>query len=321
MDEEHLVAISLLKNVGELHSLPDVARRLLEMTRLDDYEMREVAKCLEHDPALAAKVLLIANSAQFALHRPAASVQRAVALLGRRSLRLAALTFGLIGSLTDGLAKQLVDQFWRRAVLMAIAAKKLAGLAGDADPYDCYTAALLADLGVLALAQTFGEEYARLNERQTCHEQRVNEERRQFGCGHPALAACLLARWNLPGELVEAVGRHHVAPSGGGGLPNVVQHANLLAEVLLLPVSAEFVLALHCQLKQRYSLDLDGFIDLCRAVQGELQAEWQAYSVAPVATADCCKLLDAARSQYQLAAFDAALDLDSLIEPFEVQRP
>ena len=222
MDQEQSIAVALLKNIEELHSIPQVANRLLELTRFDDYDMREVAACLAQDPALAAKILRIANSAQFALHRPVTSIQQAAGLLGRRSLRLAALAFGLIGSLGDGLAKQVVDRYWRRAVTMAIAAKQLASLAGGSQPHDCYTAALLADVGVLALGQTFGDEYFRMHD-EHCHDERlVAEERRRFGCGHPAVSAGLLAHWELPADLVAAAGRHHALNSGGIGMLAVV---------------------------------------------------------------------------------------------------
>lgn len=319
MDEESRVAASLLANASQWHSIPDVARRLLELTRFDDYDMQAVAVCVTQDPALAAKLLQLTNSVQFSLYRPVASVQHALALLGRRSLRLTALTFGLIGSLTEGVNKQFVDEYWRRAAAMAVAARNLAQLADDVDPHEAYTAGLLADLGTLALAQSFGEAYARMCELEPHSDRTPESERERFGCGHPALAACLLESWNVPAELIAAVRGHHASKDAACGLVLVVRLAQRLADVLLRFASAEDVLEVRQQLSRAYSLDVDGFIDLCSAVQTQLEREWDAYGAAAAPPGvDCQKLLQAARQQYELAALDAALDLDSLVEPFEV---
>jgi hypothetical protein len=214
------------------------------------------------------------------------------------------------------LGQRAVEQFWRRAVAMAIVAKKLAGICGEADPFECYSAALLADVGTLAFAQRFGNEYLRLIEQQPHNADLLEEERRRFGCGHPALSASLLAHWNLPDDLVAAVDRHHAAPASGG-MTCIVQHSHLIAELFLSPVSAECVLELRRGLNQRFSLTLDGFIDFCRDVQAELGREWEAYEVSPLPVVDCCRLMEAARLQFQTAAFDAALDLDSIVAPLE----
>lgn len=321
MDQESRAAVSLLANFERLHSMPDVARRILELTRFEDYDMQAVAVCVAQDPALAAKLLQLTNSVQFSLYRPVASVQHALALLGRRSLRLTALTFGLIGSLAEGVNRRFLDGYWRRAATMAVAARNLARLADDVDPHEAYTAGLLADLGRLALAQAFGETYVEAGETKPHNDRTPAAERERFGCGHPFLAAQMLEQWNVPAELIAAVRDHHASKAAGCSLALVVRHANRLADLLLEPAAAEGVLDVRRELSNSYSLDLDGFIDFCSAVQTQLEREWEAYGAAAApAGVDCAQLLQEARQQYELAALDAALDLDSLIEPFEAPK-
>ena len=89
--------------------------------------------------------------------------------------------------------------------------------------------------------------------------------------------------------------------------------------MLLVSLPPETMHAARRCFERNYSFGLDEFINFCRAVQTELEAEWRAYDLTPVRIVDAGKLLAAARSQYQSAAFDAALDLDSLAEPFELQ--
>lgn len=294
MNEEHQVAVSLLRGIKPLHSMPNAALRLLELTRFDDYEMQAVARCVAQDPALAAKLLQLTNSAQFSLYRPVSSVQHAISLLGRRSLRLVALNFGLVGRLTEGLAKSFVEDFWTRAATMAVAARNIARLDDGVDPHEAYTAALLADLGLLAFAQAFGEEYVRLYRRQTHDDQLPGAERQRFGCGHPALGACLLADWNAPSELVDAIDRHHATSPAGNGLARAVRHANRLTEILLRPAPSDDVWADRRDLSDAFSLDRDGFIDLCRTIWSQLGSEWEVDCVAKPTCVDCGQLLTAA---------------------------
>lgn len=71
--------------------LPVVATELLRMAHRPEVPIAEVVKVLERDPVLAARVLLIAQSARYAGRSPVVSLRQAAVRLGIASLRDVAL--------------------------------------------------------------------------------------------------------------------------------------------------------------------------------------------------------------------------------------
>ena len=311
MHDERTTAAALIRQTDQLHSIPGVASRLLSLTRDIDYDIHDVVDCLQHDPALVAKVLRTVNSVHFATTCKVASLQQAVTLLGLRSLRLVAMTFGLIEGLTRGAPARVTRDFWRRALTLATVARRLSLGPAAIDPSEAYSAGLLADIGVLVLAQAEPAEYAELYRSFRHGHELVDAERQRYGCGHPAVGAALLERWCAPTELVTAVEVHHNQPTDRLSLETIVQTADLVADVVWTAGSPH-VRAAQRQLEQTHGTNIDQFIELCRTCQKDVQAESDAFGVSLEQGVDCEKLLDQARLQYAHAAMESALELDSL---------
>ena len=91
-----------LAKLDKLHSSPLVALRVMELTRNEEFEMFDVAECLENDPALTASILRLVNSSYYGLPRKITGLSHALNYLGRRSVRLAVLSFGLVKMLVSG---------------------------------------------------------------------------------------------------------------------------------------------------------------------------------------------------------------------------
>src|SRR5690606_22797933 len=99
----------LLDRVKDLHSCPAVVQKVLQLTAEDDYDVGDVGLCLANDPALAGAILRFVNSSHFGLRSKIASLDRATMILGRRSLRLAVLNFGLTERLLAATPAKLFD--------------------------------------------------------------------------------------------------------------------------------------------------------------------------------------------------------------------
>ena len=107
---------SLVRRAFELNSASGVIRELLDLMQKDDYAARDLTCCVEKDPALTVRVLATANSARYGADRRIASVEQAVAILGRRKLRTIVLTFSVIESLSRGLDAKLYGDYWKRSL-------------------------------------------------------------------------------------------------------------------------------------------------------------------------------------------------------------
>jgi len=93
---------SLLKGDIQLPSPPAVAIRILESVKKDDAGYDELAGIISSDPALAAKILKVANSSAYALPQKVESIQKAIAVLGVNALKNIALSFVMTKDLQGG---------------------------------------------------------------------------------------------------------------------------------------------------------------------------------------------------------------------------
>jgi len=197
----------LLGTVETLPTLPQVCRDLDRALTDSDVSIAAVAKIIEGDPGIAAKVLQLVNSSFFGLPRNMVNVAQAVSYLGINTMK----SLALADSLFDKLGKSDLAGMKReqeRSLMRARIARRLFTDVKKAD--SASTAALLVDIGTLALQSRLPAEYAT---NQLEAKQRavpiVEVERERLGVTHADVGAYLLGLWGLPHEIIEAVARHH----------------------------------------------------------------------------------------------------------------
>ncbi len=235
----------MIRQIDRLHSGTGVAQKILGLVRDPEFDLGAVAECLEHDPALSARILGVVNSSRYGLVHKIGSIRYAAAFLGRRSLQLVTLSFSLIDGFARGPYRQMYLDYWKRALTMATVAQRIVarangrangganGLCAD----EAYAAGLVADIGVLALAQVVGEPYVRLYLKHAHGPELVAVETHTLGFNHAELGARLLERWGLPGPVISAVAGHHLTPIGGDPIESVVHAGWLMSEALWSPNS------------------------------------------------------------------------------------
>lgn len=178
--------------VGRIGSLPAAPRMYEQLNRLlcdGSADIGQIAATVQGDPALAAKVLQLANCAFFRIGHDVTDINEAVVHIGLNTLR----TLVLASEVFRGGACAEVDAMRIRAVR----ASRLAAEIGKpfAPRETVATAALLADVGLLL------PDIGRL-----CGE--VDTEGKGFP-SHAEVGAYLLGMWGLPAAIVEAVAHHH----------------------------------------------------------------------------------------------------------------
>jgi HD-like signal output (HDOD) protein len=308
----------LLRRLEKLHSSPAVALRILEITRDPEFDIHEVAACLERDPSLTATVLRLVNSSYYSLPQRVTDIQRAIAYLGRRSLRLTVLSFGLSKALAQGCPKAIHQQYWRRSLTLGVAARKLAERTGDSsvNPEAAFASGLLADLGMLVLAQLETEKYLPVCEAPDHFVTQVVNEREIFGFSHVEVGTRLLQSWHLPEEMIEAVSHHHKSPVDAQPLSHVLKAANLLSEVLWTTDSPHMRLLLPL-LKTRFDLGVDDLIVLATECKHAVEESLDIFQLRIDDEIDIEGLQREARALYEEAVFELSADLDHL----EVAKP
>lgn len=303
----------LLARLNKLHSSPAVALQVMDLTRDPDFDIAEVLRCLESDPALTAAVLRLVNSSYYGLGQRINDIQHAMVYLGRRSLRLAVLGFGLVKAMTEGSPKAFHHRYWRRSLTMAVAARKLAARSEtcQVDGNMAFTAGLLADLGMVALAQLETQRYLQINEEQDHVRAQLHMEREKFGFTHVEVGARLLSKWQLPEELVTAVAHHHTCPIEAAPLDQILKGANLLAEVLWTAESPHMKLLLPL-LSIRHHLNVDDLISLAGECKQSVNESVDIFQLRLEGEIDIDAVETQARMLYELAALESAAHMDSV---------
>jgi HD-like signal output (HDOD) protein len=204
-----------------LPTIPVVLARILQLVDADKANGKELIAVIEHDQALTAKILRLANSAFFGQSRRVAAIPRAVVLLGFTTVRNLALGVKVWDVLGAGIARSRVDELWAHAVAVGLATRSLATRLRIGDPEEGFTAGLLHDVGRLVLAMRFRDEYWRIvggaGEVQPIHEL----EAATFGVDHAEVAGWMLEAWSLPPMIVDAVRLHH-APATADGIAGLL---------------------------------------------------------------------------------------------------
>jgi|JI8StandDraft_1071087.scaffolds.fasta_scaffold188355_2 HD-like signal output (HDOD) protein len=246
---DRLAALNLpaLVDLGVLadcvRALPPFPEALIEVMRaLEHGELsaRRSIELIEHDQALAASTLRLANSAFYGAAGRVGSIGDAVRVLGLRTVA------GVLTAATlhDTLRVDQCPEFdfgiyWRHAMASAVIARELASLARhDAD--EAFLAGLMHDVGVLVLAAyeptraTAVLSLAR--ERQMAVEQ---AESQLLGVAHPLVGGLVAQRWRFPASIVEAIERHHEpmpkGPASAVTLPQLIQATEAMAHALAAP--------------------------------------------------------------------------------------
>ncbi|MCW5804333.1 MAG: HDOD domain-containing protein [Deltaproteobacteria bacterium] len=200
--------------IGSLDKLPSLPEIYFQLTRaMTDPAASpdDVARIVQRDPALAAKILQLVNSAYFGAGQRTSSIGQAVALLGTDRLRYLALESSVFAPLDRDPIPDLpiaaIQAGAERAA--ALAHRFLAGPDRDTG----FAGALLHDLGRVVLALGMTDAYrAILEETRATGAAIATVEEARLGVDHAEIGACLLGLWGLPGPIVQIV-RHHHRPS------------------------------------------------------------------------------------------------------------
>lgn len=228
----------LLQQVAALPALPVAVARALRVLQCEDSSTRACADALGADPALAVRVLRLANAAAYGRSGHIGTAHDAITLLGRRTVS-AVLTAAAVSEAVRGAACRGFDAaaFWRESVACGIAAQTLAAEAG-ADSGLAFTAGLLHDFGRLVLVRQLPEAMAHVMDWARLHDQPLHlAEHEVLGVDHAEAGALVAQHWQFPPVLVAAIASHHAVDGLASDpahqwLCDLVQGADAIAHAL-----------------------------------------------------------------------------------------
>lgn len=186
-----------------LGAFPASAQRIREIADDPSASLVDLERAVTADPAVAAVVLRVANSAFFGLQRTIVGVKEALLVLGFAATKDLALSVALVGGLRP--RDPLGNRIWSNALRTAAAADLVARTVAGVDAQAAFSAGLLHEIGVLVLLKVFGRPYGALVHPRYGTAELAPAERQALGFVHPELGGACLARWQIPSAVVMAV--------------------------------------------------------------------------------------------------------------------
>ncbi len=201
-----------IRDCTDLPAIPAVVLEIVSLCSRVDANLDKIASLISADPAMAARILRIANSCLFARAPKVTAVRRAVVRLGLKMVRMTVLSFALVQRTRQDAPPSFdFQRFWSHALLTANAAKALCEELRYRERDEAFAVGLLQDVGVLALQRALSEEYEqvllRLSQDPTAGLYRI--EKRILGVSHTEAGGFLLERWGLPAQAFEPIAHHH----------------------------------------------------------------------------------------------------------------
>jgi diguanylate cyclase (GGDEF)-like protein len=190
--------------------------QVIQLAQNPEIDLGTVADAVSADPAIAAKVMRIANSALYARRRQSANLRQALIVLGLNATLTLALSFTLVSALRKSPPTGFdFNAYWRRAILAAAWGKLLASEFGRRDAEEVFLSALMQDIGMLAIDKIAPEVYEGIAPFQLEHGRVAQHEKTHLGSDHRAIGAWLLDSWNMPNQIVRAVQHSHDLSASG----------------------------------------------------------------------------------------------------------
>jgi len=217
-----------------LPTMPQLARQIAVMVDDPKSSAGQVGDAIKRDPATAARILRLVNSAYYGLASPVKTVQQAVSLLGFKVIRSVAVSTSL-PSAFKGLVNCSAfsqERFWKHSLLTACLCKSIAKKCRGIDSEAAFDLGLLHDLGKLVLACYTAEHttaiISKARDKQLSYD-RVEKD--ILNTTHGEMGAWLANRWNFPRTLVSEIREHHApAACESDALIGVLQFANSLCK-------------------------------------------------------------------------------------------
>ncbi|MCD9006252.1 HDOD domain-containing protein [Luteimonas sp. XNQY3] len=187
---ELLADPTLRERIGQIEKLPSPPQTYLALAHAleadDDSSANDIAQLISRDPAIAAKVLQLCNSAYFSAGRTITDLRSAVTRLGMATMR----DLVLASEVFAHAARSDLDRpaMQRRALVASQLARRILP---ESSAELGATAALLADIGLLLPGIR--------DERAPADTQPADAP------GHTEAGAYLLGLWGLPMPIIEAV--------------------------------------------------------------------------------------------------------------------
>lgn len=233
-------ALALEMSAGKIDipSFPDVAVRVRKVLSNEDVSAQDIARVVSSEPALAAKLLQISNSAALNPNgQRILELKSAIARIGMSMVRSASLAFAmeqLKNAAELAPLRKPLNELWERSVKVAAMCFVVARSWSKVNPDSALLAGLLHGMGRVYIL-TRAVKHPGLFADTAAYQQIVRD-------WHPSIAKAVLESWEISPQIIEAIENYTDLDRRNGGDPDltdVLAVADLLVSFHSDPAALE----------------------------------------------------------------------------------
>lgn len=205
-----------LSEITELPTLPEIAFRIQTLINSEEGDASMLARIIEQDPSLSAKILKVANSSFYSTSiSKISSIKIAITRIGFNEVGNIALAVCLIRNFSKN--SNILDyrQFWKHSLSSAFLTKMAVESSGlslsPREQHGFFLSGLLHDIGILIYDQFFHEQFEKIIDYALKKEISYLDAERDLVPqeNHCVVGSALLELWKLDISLISSIRFHH----------------------------------------------------------------------------------------------------------------
>jgi HD-like signal output (HDOD) protein len=203
----------VVRRIQDVSTLPHVALKVMEVARDPDSGAADLKAVVEGDPALAARVLRMVNSAAYGVRSAVTNLHQAISYLGFNQIRNLALTASVaeIFKKNEGFGTYERSLLWRHLVSVGICARLVSVRCGMPEFEDAFLAGLLHDIGIILEDQHAHRHFRRVIADLAEGTTLAAVETERLGFDHCLLGGRVAEQWRFPNVVQAAIRFHHAS--------------------------------------------------------------------------------------------------------------
>lgn len=208
--------IQRLTEITELPTLPEIALRIRSLIMSDEGNASMLARLIEQDPSISAKILKVANSSFYcSANNRITSVKTAITRIGFNEIGHIALAVSLIRTFSRKSNVLDYKQFWKHSLTAAYLTSLVAETGNEGfsprERHALFLSGLFHDIGILVYDQFFHQQFEQIIEHAFKQEISFLDAERDLYPSetHVALGAALLELWKIDLPVISGIRFHH----------------------------------------------------------------------------------------------------------------
>lgn len=233
----------IMLKVDFVPSIPNTATKLNKALDDPNVSSDKIEEILRFDPGLTANLLKLSNSSFFGFKSKITSVRHALAVIGLKVLKKLVLSLCMEAVLNKSVPGYDLTpgELWKHSIAVSVIAESLSKELEIPTGDEIFTAALIHDIGKLALGAFVKDEMAEIQNAASKQVSFESAERLILGTDHAEVGAIILKNWDFPESIVEAVRWHHEPDSSNKNsiVTDMVHVADLLSLIIGIGVGSD----------------------------------------------------------------------------------